>query len=494
MSLFRVPGCYSFRHFFFLGLCLVLCSCSLPANPTITPIPSETSTPTQITPTLTPTITPTATATELPPYLSVDPADLKGVKVVLWHTLRDEPKKLLDEQIQKFNSQNSYGITVLSEFDLSESDQDIHVSDGLSDGELPNLLIAQNSWLRQWEAEGLKTVDLAGYMQHPQSGFDALKITPIIEPMLAQETVDGKLLALPLWHEPALLFYNKTWAQVLGFPETPDSFAEFAEQVCAASKAVDSDDDSENNGTGGWIIQSDVPAVTSWLLNFGAQADSMSAFWDQDSEGDFVKTSQWLRELYDKGCIWNSRLKEPYEYFAKRYALFYSGTYADAQRQVIAFSDSEAYAMDNWDIVPYPRKTKDGKAVDPKVYTLAVSAAIPSGDIQTQYAAWLFLSFLMQDERAAELALRANSWPVQDSPEITRLYQNSGKDKLLQTLSWREEVMPFPVNGEWNTDSLVLSDGFANVFSLTTKMEDIPGIWKQIGESIAEIKTINAGE
>ncbi len=48
-------------------------------------------------------------------------------------------------------------------------------------------------------------------MDHPDYGFDALGITPVMDPMLAQEKYNGSLIGLPLWHNPALLFYNRTW-------------------------------------------------------------------------------------------------------------------------------------------------------------------------------------------------------------------------------------------------------------------------------------------
>ena len=106
-------------------------------------------------------------------------------------------------------------------------------------------------------------------------------------------------------------------------------------------------------------------------------------------------------------------------------------------------------------------------------------------------AAWRFIRWLYEEDHAAELSLAAGGWPIQDSDSVTRLYRNSGRDKLYQTLSLRQYMADRDADGHWLTDQRILSDGFAYIFNLSVTAEDIPNIWDQIGSSIAEINAVS---
>ena len=309
--------------------------------------------------------------------------------------------------------------------------------------------------------------------------------------MLQTENLDGKYYALPLWTEPAFLFYNKTWAIELGFPDTPTNLAEFAEQACAAGKASYAEKDEKKHGTGGWIISSDPEDVMSWLLIFAGAGQTPGGILRSENGDVFSDTAAWLRNLYDNGCAWISRVKEPYDYFANRYALFYSGTYADAERQYNAFEQSSEHGFDNWDLIVYPGRTA-GKKSDPRIYGNIVSAALLNGSSEAMNASWHFLRWLYADQHAAELALSAGGWPVQDNDAVTKMYRNSGQDKLYQTLSHRQYLVNNDADENWLTDQLILSDGFAYIFNPSVNAEGIAGIWDQIGSSIAEVSAVSS--
>ena len=107
-------------------------------------------------------------------------------------------------------------------------------------------------------------------------------------------------------------------------------------------------------------------------------------------------------------------------------------------------------------------------------------------------AAWHFIHWLYEDQHAAELALSAGGWPVQDNDAVTKLYRNSGEDKLYQTLSSRQYLINIDADENWLTDQLILSDGFAYIFNPSVNAEDIAGIWEQIGSSIAEVSAVSS--
>ena len=469
-----------------LTAAVLLSSCSLPgALPTATPTPDRTAAPALPSPT--PTLSPTPTETPVPEYLSVEPETLKGETITLRYSPEGKVQDTLADLVSRFNEENDLGITVRAVPAYSMEELSSYISGTAS--EPTDLVIAGSAWLRSQSSTGA-IAGLSDFMNDPDLSFENGSIPPIMPVMLAEEDQDGEYYALPLWAEPAFLFYNKTWAIELGFEDTPADLAGFAEQACAAGKASYSEKDEGKHGTGGWIISSDPEDVMSWLLIFAQEGQTPGGILRSENGDVFSDTAAWLRNLYDNGCAWISRVKEPYDYFANRYALFYSGTYADAERQFNAFEQSSEHGFDNWDLIAYPGRSV-GKNTDPRIYGNVVSAALLNGEAGKMNAAWHFIRWLYDDQHAAELALSAGAWPVQDNDAVTKLYRNSGKDKLYQTLSSRQYLVDIDADENWLTDQLILSDGFAYIFNPSVNAEDIAGIWDQIGSSIAEVSAVS---
>ena len=459
-------------------------SCNVPeAMPTATITPDWTETP--IPPSSTPTQVPTPTKTPIPAYLDVDPASLKETKLNLRCSLDGKVRETLNDLVNQYNDENRDGIIVQFLPAYSSDELSAALSGYASDK--ADILIADSAWLRNQNSTGL-LMDLSGFMNDPALSLEAQNAEPIMPVMLETENQEGRFFALPLWAEPAFLFYNKTWAIELGFPDTPGDLAAFAEQACAAGKANYSKKDESKHGTGGWIISANANGVMSWLLTFSRNLQTPGQILRNDTGEVFGDAAAWLRNLYDNGCAWNSRVKEPYDYFANRYALFYSGTYSDAERQFNAFERSKEYGFDNWDLIVYPGRAA-GKETDPRIFADTVSAAVLRGEPVKMNAGWRFILWLYQDQHAAKLALSARGWPVQDNESVTKLYRGSGEDKLYQTLSYRQYLVNSDADENWLTDQRILSDGFAYIFNLSASAEDIPGIWDQIGNSIAEISS-----
>ncbi len=466
-----------------IALCCLaaLCSCNIPQPaPTATPTSDATATP--IPPSATPTSTPTPTETPLPEYLAVDTDSLKGTKLSLRFSLDGAAIASVRALTEQFNQENPYGITVNAEAAYSAEALEKALNEGLQ----TDLIIADSAWLR---AENMgRFMDLTELMN--VSAVFADPETALMPVMSETEEQGGAYYALPLWAEPAFLFYNATWALELGFESQPASLSAFYDQMMAAFKSNYRDEDEGKHGTGGWIVTSDAGAVMSWLLAFDDGGRTPGEILRDPNSGTFGEAAAWLRQLYDEGGAWTGRLTEPYDYFANRYALVYSGTYADAERQYNAFENASDHGFDNWDLMPYPRSSA---ADAPRIYADTVSVAVPAGDAKTVRAAWLFIEWLYSDEHAASLALDADGWPVQDNEAITKLYRSSGKDKLYQSLSLRQYLVKSGADENWTQDRLILSDGFGYIFNPSMTSENIPNIWEQIGSSIAEISTVTGG-
>ena len=389
-----------------------------------------------------PAVTLLPTNTPFPPHLDLSAEEITGMEIQIWHGQRDKIKKELEYLAAKFNDENEYGLKVFLTAELSDIDLNQQVVENAFSGSLPNMIISDSFWLRQWQSEKIPLVNLEDYMNHPAWGFAAKAITPIMDPMLSQDRFNGLLIGLPLWHNPAWLFYNKTWAQELGFSNPPVTMDDFSQQSCAARDALNKDADPENNGTGGWILSANEKTLMSWLLNRKA-ADSSLENYPQTTESEpFIAVSQWLRDLYNQGCIWQSRLSEPYDYFSDHMALFYSGSFSDIQLQRMSFRNHTVNQEDEWELIPYPRVTDHGNIRNPQLYSTGVSIGIFTATAKEQFACWLFLSWLLKDENINELAMAADGWPVQESDAVDQYYKENANSKIFQSLEFRKYISP----------------------------------------------------
>ena len=207
-----------------LTAAVLLCSCSLPgAMPTDTPTPDRTATPALPSPT--PTMTPLPTETPVPEYLSVQPETLNGETVILRYSLDGKVQDTIADLVSRFNEENTLGITVqaVPAYSMEELSSCI---DGTA-LDPTDLVFADSAWLRSQSSFGT-IAGLSDFMNDPDLSLENRSVSPIMPVMLAEEEQNGEYYALPLWAEPAFLFYNKTWAIELGFEDTPTDLAGFA--------------------------------------------------------------------------------------------------------------------------------------------------------------------------------------------------------------------------------------------------------------------------
>jgi len=95
---------------------------------------------------------------------------------------------------------------------------------------------------------------------------------------------------------------------------TPD---EFKAQVCAANTALKLDNDVNNDGLGGWLVDTDAITIASWATTFGTSFRTRRK--DQFFQPQMTQTLTYLRNLLDQNCAWLSgKDASPYKYFASR--------------------------------------------------------------------------------------------------------------------------------------------------------------------------------
>lgn len=435
-----------------------------------------------ILPTRTASVTPLPTATPVPAYLSVRPEDLDGLKIHVWHGFRDQVQAVFDAFVDAFNDENAFGIVVSADSMISDVNLSDRVLGGGEDGGHPNLIFSTADYFRFWSGEGVLFAPLDDYFAHPQYGLSPERIRAID----ARIPVPGKRTVFPLWYTPYFLFYNDTWGQQLGFSGPPETFEAFAEQSCAAYQARMDDEDRENNGTGGWIISSAPGTAVSWLSAFEAGKIDFSDLSAAAPGEAFLKAVSALRKLFDDGCVWQSRLSEPYAYFADHEALFYSGTAADLPFQRIAFAESETNGADDWRLIPYPGIY----GVRNEVFAETFSVGIVVQSAVEQFASWLFLSYVLDKARLSDWAGAAMGIPIGDETGLPSDARKKLDRKLAAALYDGAEPTAYEFPANWITIRPVLADGFAFAFAPGATIDSAPVIWEQVLQTILEISQL----
>jgi len=346
---------------------------------------------------------------------------------------------------------------------------------------LPDLVAAPEEQLSEWAEKGL-LLPLEEYIALPELGLDE----PFYPQYVQQNQHDGQVVGIPALRSANVIFYNRTWAEELGFSHPPTTPLEFKEQACKAAVANNTSKTLEKFGTGGWLIDTDALTILSWLDAFGAHplptsARSKYVFESRESQEAFA----FLRGMLDDGCAWLRRSQTPDDYFSRRLALFYTGTAPDMLEQKRA--NGLAKSQDEWIVLPYPRKN-GGSMIYSNGYSLAVldpSNRSASEETQRkQMAAWLFIRWVSQPENQTALAKNFPSLPVSSAEaDLLEKEKNSFPWNLLLPLN--DVAQPAPALPTWRAVRRLVEDAGWQVFHLPA--DQVAGILPELDAGIQEM-------
>lgn len=470
---------------FILASLLAFSACA-PVSPTReeeTPTATRTVRPTR---TRTPSFTPTTSLTPTP-TLSPTPvtASLPGTILTFWFPWVDDTALVYDQLAAQFSAENPWGITVQPRsFGSSQMLADALISSEVHTDQ-PALVIAPVEQLSSWHQKYDLIIDLSSYMSMPGIALTAEDLAQFPAAFTDQDKYGDLRLGFPAIRHAQVLFYNQTWAQNLGFPDPPLRTAQISNQACAAAIFNNQDDLRENNGTGGWIVNTGSLALLSWFYSFGASPypDVAEAIYNFQAE-PILNAFTFLKAMADNGCAWISRNPSPYEYFARRYALLYSGTSADIPIQARLMEINQN--SDQWTALPYP--SQDGQ---PILLTNGFSYAVLKTDANQQLAAWLFIRWLSQPQQVARLVETTASLPV-NSLAVNRLSEYARTyPQWAGILEWIPQSIPAPRQPAWRTIRMLLSDAGGNVFNPLITPTPIPFILEQLQTLIPEVLTVS---
>ncbi|MEW5868047.1 MAG: extracellular solute-binding protein [Chloroflexota bacterium] len=445
------------------------------ASPSITGFPK----------TRTPTVAGTPSPTSTPEKrLGLKDADLRGVVVRYWYTWSGAGDATMKALVDEFNLSNQWKIVIVPVSQGSPDEMSNSMNAALATDNTPDLVVGYLHQALTWQARK-PLVDLNDYVNDLDWGLSAEQQDDFYPAFWEQDLANGQRLGVPAWRTGQMLFYNRTWAQMLGYVLPPETPEQFRLQTCAAGRDNLRDADAQNDGTGGWLIATNYAATLGWLYAYGGQVSlspepGIQASPYQFSSGPSVQAFTFLRSLFDQGCAWLADTTYPDEAFAARQALFLSASLLDIPYQAEAFR--LAGKTDEWTVLPFP--SPNGKA--------AFNAYGPSFEIlpsspQRQLAAWVFVRWLLQAQNQARLIEASGTFPLNASTLAqleTYQRRNPQWAAAVQSLPLAHSEPPYQ---SWSAVRWALSDASTQLFRSYFTINQVPQLLQYLDEVAADL-------
>lgn len=447
----------------FLLAALLLGACSpQTARTTATPSPTGDS--------ASPGSNPTVSASPTP-SIDVDPQALRGVTIQVWQAFAGAAAGVFIDQVAQFNLSNEWGIQVVpgnySDYiTLFET-----VEQAAAAGSAPDMLAALPEQILAWNDSSL-LLDLTPYMGDPAWGMGA-ELNDMPEVFLAQDAVEGKQLGLPAQRSARFIYYNQSWARELGFNEPPATAEEFRQQACAANASFRSDTSPQNDGYGGWYMDTNWQSIYAWMLAFGGGVVNAGEYTFRTEPN--LDALQFLKGLYDDHCAWFSNDLGALESFNRRLALFANGDLAEVALETQAMA--RVNNTDEWTLIPYPGSQGSALVVHGPSYSVFKSTP------ERQLAAWLFMRWILSPTRQAGWVDAYGLFPL--GPTEMTVAPSPQWQAAVAGLSVAQGL---PQLVSWQKARYLLQDGATFIFQTPIPLDQIPEILNEMDATAKEIE------
>jgi len=451
-----------------LPMALGACKTETEVPPEPTEVPKVEPTEKPVEPTEVPVV-----PTEEPAVPAVDPS---GQTVIFWHVWYSEPVKSgMVALVDEFNATNEWGITVEALDQGNYRDTEDLMNAAIQSGDLPDLVVAYGNALANWHSVDV-IIDMDPYINDPDWGltteekadFYASAFNGAVAP-------DGARVGFPISQSAEVLFYNNTWGQELGFDAPPTTPAEFMEQACAATEANATDDNPDNDGTGGFVLYAGASQVSAWGFAYGATHLTADGSAYDFATPEWQAAAEFLKEIWDEGCAFPTE-SYPNPEFATRKALMVNSSSVGLPYQEAAFED--AGSDDEWSYIPFVGEA--GLAVNSYLQTVGMVGSTPERELAT----WLFAKWFTAPEQQAKWIEASAYYPSRAG--TVPLLQAYAADKP----QWASglDLVPLgqvePSIASWSSVRRLVQDTYAAILQGTP--DQIPTLLSDLNEAAAE--------
>jgi len=423
---------------------------------TISAVVSESSTPLPTAESSIPEPTIEPTATEQPVIKSINQAQidaLKGLTISVRHPFYQNKEKF-EALTEEFNLTNPWGFEV----NPLEGGGLPGVAASLGEESFAdNLVIASALTISESQAKR-DFIALNDFALDPEYGlqdaFDADSRFFDFQPRFGGEPH----YEIPLAYNAGILLFNTSWAQELGFSELPESQDELMAVAEAARLANLADSSMANDNYGGiWLSRTALSAQT-WYQAFGGRFDFEGESFTPQAE-PMLNSFNFLKNTFLMSNSWGSIENYPYRYFSDRMAVIAESDLTGLPEQ-FAYQQTGEF-QDDFTALSYPGI--DGKA---SLVLEALSFAIPKANEESELAAWLFASWLMESEQQAKLVEIHGLWPSIGSPEKIAPQYAAENPAWASALANQPKLSLEPEVADWAWIRLLFQDAYERVYNL----------------------------
>jgi ABC-type glycerol-3-phosphate transport system substrate-binding protein len=410
--------------------------------------------------------------------------DLRGTIIHYWHPWNETAGETMKELVDEFNLTNEWGLVVVPVPQAGLDALGQNVAASLQTGQAPDVATGYLHQALAWDATG-KVVDLRGYLDDPVWGLSLADQADFYPVFWEQDVVDGKRLGIPALRSGQLLFYNETWARELGYTAAPITPEQFAEQACAAARVYRRDASLANDGSGGWIIATDYPAILGWIYAFGGKVlKEPEPGLDQSAyrfnNPRVEETFTFLRGLFEDGCAWLAPSEYPEEEFAGRLGLFATGSVTDIPFYASAFR--RAGNNDRWTALAFP-----SPGLAPAFDVYGPSYTLLGSSPERQLAGWLFIKWLAAPENQRRMVEATGSFPLNAS-SLEALEGYGARHPQWQTaVEALRHAQPEPPLETWGTVRWALGDAATQLFRSYFTIDQLPALLRHLDLTAAEL-------
>ena len=408
--------------------------------------------------------------------LGVPAEALDGLTVDVWYPWYGAPASLFESQISEFNASNPWGIRVQGKSQQNFTELYELADAAINGPDRPDVVIGLPEYAVEWH-EQEAVLDLNPYVSDPLYGLGDTEIADFPSVFLEQDQVDDVRLGMPAQRTARFLLYNQTWAGELGFDAPPLTADEFREQACKANLSMRSDQDPQNDGKGGWLIDTHPITNMAWLLAFGGGVQEENGFRFLRPEN--IEATRFIKALADDNCAWQTQDEQPLNKFVERGALFATASLEDLPDLARAFAS--AGSRDEWTVLPFPGP------VTSVVVVYGASYILFDSEDADQLAAWLFVRWLLSPENQAEWVNSTGLFPLQAGTMNLLTDYAAGHPAWAEAVKLIPQGRTTPQLAAWRTVRVALGDGFSFMFRVDTPVGQVPSILAQLDSIVTDL-------
>lgn len=227
-------------------------------------------------------------------FSMADAKDVEGTEISFWHSMGGVNGQAIDALVEKFNTENEFGITVNAQYQ-GEYDDSLNKLKSAQIGnmgadlvqvyEIGSRFMIESEWITPMQ----EMIDADGY--------DMSSIEPNLA---AYYTIDDKLYSMPFNSSTPIMYYNKDMFEKAGITEVPDSLEaieEVGEQLLNKGGAGE----VISLGIYGWFFEQFMGKQgLDYANNENGRKEAATAVAFDENGGAANILTAW-KSLYDKG-------------------------------------------------------------------------------------------------------------------------------------------------------------------------------------------------